>query len=540
MDFDYVQEFDYVIVGGGSAGAVLASRLSEDPAVQVCLLEAGNRGDGLLVRMPLGTVAMVSDRFRKTNNWAFYTTPQPGLNGRKGYQPRGKALGGSSAINAMVYTRGHPKDYQRWVDDGCTGWGYKDLLPYFKKAENNVRGGDEFHGDSGPLQVTDPVSPRPVTQDFVDAGVAAGLEATNDFNGASQSGIGHYQLTQFHDHRRGQRCSTAAAYLHPNLDRKNLTVITDAHVLKVLFNRNTAAGVEYQQSGKRLSVKARRETILCAGAFQSPQLLMLSGVGPKQQLSEHGIDTVALNEGVGDNLQDHPDIVLSYKVNTTNVLGVGVRGFAKVAASLFQWFKNGKGLCSTNFAEGGAFYSVDSDPDWPDTQLHFIPSIVEDHGRKIQTGYGISCHVCTLRPESSGSVKLASNDPFEAPVIDPKFLSSDIDANRLLKGVKKAREIMASAPIANKITKDLTCAEANTDEQLMQIIRERTDTVYHPIGTCRMGGDSASVVDLELKVRGVENLRVVDASVMPHLISSNTNAPTIAIAEKAADLIKES
>lgn len=534
-------QFDYVIAGGGSAGAVMAARLSEDPAISVCLLEAGGQGDSLLVRMPFGAVAMISDRFGKKNNWAFYTTPQPGLNGRRGYQPRGKTLGGSSAINAMVYTRGNAKDYDRWAEQGCTGWSYQDLLPYFKKAENNVRGADDFHGASGPLQVNNPVTPRAISQDFVDAGVAAGIPFNNDFNGAQQTGIGLYQTTQFHDHRTGQRCSSAAAYLHPNLERDNLTVITGAHVCRVLFEAKTAIGLEYEKDGQRQQVHASRETLLCAGAFQSPQLLMLSGVGPQSQLDQHDIEPVHISPNVGQNLQDHPDVVLSYKVNTRDVFGLGVRGVINAVRAFWQWLRAGEGMFASNFAEAGAFYAADPNNEgWPETQLHFIVALVEDHGRKLQSGYGVSCHVCTLRPESRGSVTLASNNPFEAPVIDPQFLASDIDAKLMLEGVKKAREIMAAAPMASKITEDLHCSQLETDAELMQMIRNRTDTVYHPVGTCRMGSDEESVVDLELRVRGVNKLRVIDASIMPYLISANTNAPTIAIAEKAADLIKES
>ncbi|MCK0165201.1 GMC family oxidoreductase N-terminal domain-containing protein [Marinobacter sp. S6332] len=529
-------QFDYVIVGGGSAGAVLAARLSENPDNRVCLLEAGGEGRDLLVRMPALTVAMMPGKPMKLNNWAFSTVPQRGLNGRRGYQPRGRTLGGSSAINAMVYTRGNSRDYNRWVELGAEGWSWEEVLPYFRKSESNERGGSDLHGASGPLHVADPSSPRSITKDWIAAGQACQLPLTTDFNGEQQAGIGYYQITQFHDSRRGQRCSTAAAYLHPVMDnRSNLHVITGAHATRVLFSDKRATGVEYLRGGKTLTVEAAKEVILSAGAFQSPQLLMLSGIGPATHLKQHGIPVIHDLPAVGQNLQDHPDVVLSYGVNTTDVFGVGVSGSFRLMGGLREWFSSGKGLLSTNFTEAGAFFSVgDESDDWPNVQLHFVIARVEDHGRKIKPGYGISCHACILRPESRGQVTLASADPMAAPAIDPDFLGDDRDAELLLKAVRKTLEIMESEPIASRINKTFTARSTDSDEALMNMIRNHCDTVYHPIGTCRMGSDQDSVVDTSLRVRGVEGLRVIDASVMPTLISANTNAPTIMIAEKAA------
>lgn len=530
--------FDYVIVGGGSAGSTMAARLSEDPNVSVCLLEAGGGGNNILVRAPAGIVAILPGH-GKLFNWAFNTVPQPGLNGRQGYQPRGKALGGSSAINAMLYVRGHRKDYDDWVDAGCEGWSWDECLPYFQRSENNERGADEFHGASGPLQVSDQKSPRPISKAFVEAGTQLQHREVEDFNRGDNEGIGLYQVTQFHDAaKNGERCSAAAGYLFPVMDRPNLTVITKARATKILFEGKRAVGVAYRVGKKALEVKANNEVLLCGGTFNSPQLLQLSGVGRPDDICHHGIEMVHELPGVGQNLQDHLDFILGYKTRDTDNFGIGLTGTVNLIKNMLKWRKNGTGMIATPFAEGAAFLKTDPSIERADVQLHFVISVVDNHGKKLHPGYGYSCHVCAVRPFSRGEVFLQSADPMADPGIDPKFLSDPRDLETTIKGAKMTRDIMNAPAMKAYQKRELWGTKDDmTDAEWEAHIRARADTIYHPIGTCKMGVDEMAVVDPQLKVHGLEGLRVIDASVMPTLIGGNTNAPTIMIAERAADMI---
>ncbi len=536
---DEQHKFDFVVVGGGSAGCVLASRLSENPLISVCLLEAGGDGKGILIRAPAAVVAMMPGR-PKINNWAYETVPQAGLNGRKGYQPRGKSLGGSSAINAMLYIRGHKQDYDDWESAGCKGWGWNDVLPYFRRSENNQRGEDRLHGEGGPLQVSNQQSPRPISHAFVAAASEMQIRRSDDFNGDEQEGAGIYQVTQFHgDGKNGERCSAAAAYLHPVMERDNLTVVTGAHATKILFEGKRAIGVQYRKNKRSYSVFAAHEILVSGGAFNSPQLLLLSGVGPENELRKQGIAVVQDLPGVGENLQDHIDFTLAYKSKETDLFGLGIRGGIRLLKHIWQWRKNGSGMFATPFAEAGAFIKTDQRLERPDIQLHFVISIVDDHARKLHYGYGYSCHICVLRPNSRGSVKLASSDPMAAPMIDPQFFSDKRDLDLLIKGTKLTREILAAPALKKYCEREVYTKGPQTDEQWAEHLRSRADTVYHPVGTCKMGVDKDCVVDPQLNVYGVEGLRVVDASVMPTLIGGNTNAPTMMVAEKAAAMILE-
>jgi choline dehydrogenase-like flavoprotein len=528
------ERFDYVIAGGGSAGCVLAGRLSEDPSVRVCLLEAGGPGDNWVVNAPMAVYLTAPRRRVSLYNWRFETVPQRGLNGRRGYQPRGRALGGSSAINAMVYIRGHRSDYDRWAAMGNAGWSYAEVLPYFKRAENNEEHADEYHGRDGPLGVAALRTGNPFQEIFLQAAEQAGFRRNPDFNGAEQEGVGVYQVTQ----RNGERCSAARAYVQPHLSRPNLKVVTGARARRVLFDGRRAAGVEFSSAGGVQTVRAAREVLVSAGAFQSPQLLMLSGIGDGAALQRLGLPVLQDLPGVGRNLRDHIDFIFNARSTSRELFGNSPGGLARLVREIGRYRRERRGMVTTNFAEAGGFLKTLPELPAPDLQLHFVVGIVDDHGRKAHLGHGYSLHVCLLRPKSAGQVTLASPDPEAAPLIDPDFYGEPEDLEAMVRGFKLSRRIVDAPALASWRTKELYTAAVRSDEEIRACLRERSDTIYHPVGTCRMGTDALAVVDPQLRVRGVEGLRVVDASVMPDLIGGNTNAPTIMIAEKAADLIR--
>ncbi len=532
--------FDYVIVGGGSAGCVLAARLTEDPAVRVCLLEAGPADKSILIHVPAGLALLA-----KSNqaNWALSTVPQPGLNGRRGYQPRGKVLGGSSSVNAMVYIRGHRADYDQWAAQGNPGWSYADVLPYFKRAEHNERGADDFHGTDGPLNVMDLRSPNRFGPLFVEAAKQCGHPYNPDFNGAEQDGVGPYQVT----HRNGERMSAAKAYLTPLLSptaggapsRPNLTVITEALATRVLLEGRRAVGVEYRRAGATAIARAEREVLVCAGALLTPQLLMLSGIGPAAHLRSMGIPVVCDSAGVGAQLHDHVDVVQVYdSAANTDLFGLSPSGAVNAVKGIFEWRNRRSGMLTTNFAEAGGFVRSTPELSAPDLQFHFVIAKLVNHGRTTQFGHGFSCHVCLLHPKSRGSVRLQSADPAQTPAIDPNFLAERADLEKLVIGFRKMREIFSAPALAPYRGTELFSAAAQSDAEIESYIRNTADTIYHPVGSCRMGPADTDPLDAQLRVKGIEALRVVDASIMPSVVAGNTNAPVIMIAEKIADQIR--
>ena len=535
--------YDTIIVGGGSAGCALAGRLSEDPGHRVALIEAGPADRSVLIHCPGGLAVMAKYQL---NGWGYHTVPQPGLHGRRGYQPRGKVMGGSSSINAMIYARGHARDYDDWAAQGNPGWSFQDVLPYFKRSEHNERGADDWHGQGGPLNVMDLRSPNPFLPHFLEAGRQAGYPINDDFNGPQQEGIGVYQVT----HRNGERFSAAKAYVTPHLGRSNLQVFTDSLTSRVLTEvrdgQGRATGVELRGQGGRgvpqqLMLKPGGEVVLSAGAFGSPQLLMLSGIGPADHLREHGIAVVRDLPGVGANLHDHPDVVMVVNApQVTDLFGLSLTGAWNMLKGIGEWRRSRSGMLTTNFAEAGGFIRSAADEPIPDLQLHFVVGKLVDHGRKTVFGHGYSCHVCLLRPRSRGSLRLASADPQVAPLIDPAFLQDPDDVRRLVQGFKLTRDLLSQPALARHGGRESAAsAEARSDAQIEQFIRHHADTIYHPVGTCRMGPDEGAVVDARLRVHGVSGLRVVDASIMPSVVGGNTNAPSMMIAEKAADMIRE-
>lgn len=525
--------YDYVVIGAGSAGCVLANRLSADGTTTVALLEAGSRDWNPWIHVPVGYFKTIHN---PATDWCYNTEPDPGLNGRSLKWPRGKVLGGSSSINGLLYVRGQRQDYDRWEELGCTGWGYQSVLPYFKRAENQSRGANQFHGTDGPLHVSDMSFKRPICDDFINGVAELGTPVNNDINGEDQEGVGYFQLTA----HKGRRCSSAVAYLNSARSRPNLTIITHAMVQRIGFIDNHANEVFISRKGHAMSVKAREEIVLSAGAIGSPQILQVSGVGPADRLQPLGIDVVADSPDVGENLQDHLQIRSVYKTRQAVTLNDELSNPLQKARAGLEYIVNRSGPLSMAASQVYAFCRTRLSNERPDIQYHFQPLSADSPGEGLHKFSAITASVCQLRPESRGNLLISSRDINIHPTITPNYLSTDLDCQTAIESVRFTRSIMQTNAMKDHIAEEwLPDPAATSDEQLLDQARNIANTIYHPTSTCRMGADKRSVVDPRLCVRGVSGLRIADASVMPEIVSGNTNAPTIMIAERAADLMIE-
>lgn len=524
--------FDHIVVGAGSAGCVLAARLSEDPGTRVLLLEAGPADRSLWLHLPIGYGKTM---WSPTYNWCFHTDPEPNMNGRRIYWPRGKTLGGSSAINGLIYIRGQREDYDHWAAMGNPGWAHDDVLPYFVKSEGNQRGSSALHGGDGPLKVSYIADRHPLIDAFIAGAGETGVPRNDDFNGAWQEGAGYYQLTT----SKGWRCSTATGYLVPARRRANLRVETDAQATGLVFEGRRAVGVRYLQGGMQRVARSQGEVLLAAGAIQSPQLLQLSGIGPAALLRQHGIGVLHELAGVGENLQDHLQIRASYECSQPITTNDQLNSWSGRLGLGLQWLLHRRGPLAVGINQGGCFMRVLPESRTPDTQFHVATLSADMAGGKVHSYSGFTLSVCQLRPESRGHVRLRSADPLEPPEMQANYLSSELDRRSVVAALKAARAIAATRALRPYVRREVKPGPpVNDDAALLAFCRDHGATIFHPSGTCRMGRDPLAVVDARLRVHGVAGLRVVDASVMPTLVSGNTNAPVVMVAEKAADMIR--
>ena len=523
--------FDYIVVGAGSAGCVLANRLTASGQHRVLLIEAGGEDRNLWIHVPIGYAKLFADA---RHNWLYNSEPEPELGGRSIIQPRGKVMGGSSSINGLLYIRGQAEDFDHWRQLGNAGWSFTDVLPYFRRAEDQERGGDELHGVGGPLSVRDVSEPHPLCEAFIEACGEAGIPRTDDFNGASQEGAGYFQLTT----RKGRRWSTARGYLAPARKRGNLSVVSNALTTRILFEGRRAAGVEYRKDGATHTARTKGEVILSSGAFNSPQLLQLSGVGPADLLAQHGIKVIADMKGVGADLQDHYQARVNYRSRTRNTINDMMGSLTGRVAAGLRYALLRKGFLTIGAGYAGAFAKTDPMMATPDVQFHFILFSADSVGQKLHSWPGFLASICQLRPESRGFVRIKSADPAQAPAIQPRYLTAQADRDCMVAGMKLLRRVMSQPAMMRYVDEELAFGhKIQSDKDYLDYVRQRGTTVFHPTSTCRMGSDVSAVVDERLRVHGFAGLRVADASIMPTVVSGNTNAACVMIGEKASDMI---